>query len=186
MSRLETDASRLLKPMLDEKLSLDLSVDSQELLAAWATKTALMIQYTQGNFAIPSKVYHEFFTTRKPPRRSVIYLARKTMDRMPNGSHSINWRLGIGEKVASALDQGEMYAVTFFIKNVVLQIVGFELRTAFDPNLQFPQRFQSYVQRLWPPWLSIRWPPENPSLDDRSALEFALALTEIRRRPLIS
>lgn len=185
MSQLESEASKLLKPMLDEKLSLGLSVDSQELLAVWTTKTAMMIQFTQGTRAIPVKVYHELFRSRKPPRRSVIYVARKTMEQMPNGSHSINWRVGIGEHALSAVDQGEMYAVTFFIKNLVLQIIGYELRTAFDPNVEFPQRFQPYVQRLWPPWLSVRWPPENPSLDDRSALQFAFALNEMRRRPLI-
>jgi len=184
MSRLEDEASRLLKPMFDETINLDLSVDSQQLLGTWATKTAMMIQFTQDHRAIPIGVYRELFESGKPPRRSVIFVARRVMERMPNGSHSINWHIGVGAD--PVVDKGEMYGVTFFIKNLVFQIVGYELKTAFDPNLEFPHRFQPYIQRLWPPWLSIRWPPENPSFNDQQTLDFAFGLNEVRRRPTVS
>src|SRR5712692_5919903 len=58
MSELERSASELLKRMFDEKIHLHLaSGEGQQLVAQWAMKTALMLQFTQPQPSIPMAVY---------------------------------------------------------------------------------------------------------------------------------
>lgn len=185
MSDLETAASAILKPMFDERIHLQLDGGKgQEVVARWAMKTALMLQFTQPQPSIPLPVYPEFYRTKLPPKKAVIYVAHHIMDKMPNGGHSLVWNIGMPTADGGQALQGQMYGVTYFIKNLVVQVVGYVLRTIFDPNVVFDQTFQPYVQLLWPPGRGVEWPTQ-PSLDDRRLLAFAASLANMRRRTLL-
>lgn len=186
MSDLEEEASDLLKPMFDERITIHLAGgDGQHLVARWAMKTALMLQFTHQQQCIPLAVYKEFFKSGLPPKKVVIYVAHHLMQNMPNGAYSLNWDVGINRADGSVDLQGEMYGITFFIKNVVAQGVGYLLKTAFDPNVEFDQTFQPYVQLLWPPGRGVIWPPGTPSLDDRQLLAFAQSLAKMKARSIL-
>ena len=186
MSDLEDDASDVLKRMFDERITIHLAGgDGQQQVARWAMKTALMLQFTHQQQCIPLPVYKEFFRTGLPPKKLVIYVAHHSMQDMPNGAHSLNWDVGISTADGSVDLQGEMYGITFFINNLVVQAVGYLLKTAFDPNIDFDQTFQPYVQLLWPLGRGVIWPPGPPSLGDSQLLAFAQSLANMKARSMI-
>lgn len=186
MSALEEEAGALLRAMFTEHITMQLASESQILLARWAMKTALMLQFTQKLHGLPDTVYREFHAIQRPPAKCLIYLARREMVQQPSGGHTIVTELGMPSASGGITKLGHLYGVTFFIKNLVMQVIGYVLQTSFTPNLQFPQTFQPYVQRIWPSGPSVSWPPPNPTMTEHQALEFGLALAHIGRRPMIS
>jgi hypothetical protein len=180
MHDLEDAASPILKRMFDETLTIQLprSDDAaRRALSKWIFKTALMIQYEQHQGSVvPMHIYREFAVRQELPKRCVIFLVRHTVGRMPNGAHSFNWtveHLGPSGEVDL---KGEMYGVTFFINNLGMQVVDFD--TPFSFNAKFPQTFEHYVQRLWPPGYPVTWPDTN-SLTDAELVRFARELRDI-------
>jgi hypothetical protein len=185
MKGLEDQANPLLKRMFDESFAITLLVgDTQLAVARWIVKTAMMLQfaYTQETTpAIPEADFKEFANDRTIPGNCVIFLARHRVQQIPNGSQSIAWDVSSNPRRPGVRFHGQLYGVTFFIKNLVMQIVGyrFDVATNAQLNLRFPLRFAPYVQRLWPMERRIEWPPSGPSLDDRQLVAFAAALAEI-------
>lgn len=170
MSDLEDSASRILKRMFDERVTLSLGSVNLELVARWCMKTALMIQFIRDVRAVPDEVYADFYKTKTPPTGSIGFMARH-VGRISNGCNSINYAIN-AERPA----QGQLYGVTFFIKNVVVQIIGLEFERGL--NIRLPGAFAAQVQPLWPERGSVIWPPRT-SLDDDRVLAFARSLTEI-------
>ena len=171
MSDLEDQASRILKRMFDEKVSLSLSGDSLRLLSRWCMKTALMIQFIRDVRAIPEAVYDQFFEARTPPTNSLGFIARHA-GLISNGANSILYGINAGRP-----DQGQLYGVTFFIKNVVVQVIGANFDRGL--NIRLPHAFTGQVQPLWPETGSVTWPP-GTRLDDQSVLAFARSLLELQ------
>jgi len=179
MADLEDAASSVWKRIFTEQVALSLS-DSRLLLARWAMKTALMIQFLHRESAVPGSVYKDFYNASRPAPNTLIYVARRTMERMPSGAHSLNSRLEYrSQGKDQPQDLGELYAVTYFIQNVVLQVIGFRLTVKSMPHLDFPQTFQPFVQRVWPPYADLRWPPDNPTMTEQQALQFGVELKAI-------
>ena len=181
MADLENEASVLLKRMLDEKLSIALSGDSLELLARWAMKTALTLALTQPMNPIPDTVYKEFFATRTPPTGTVIFLARRAIERNPSGGHLIETEL-LDPNSNGRL--GHLWIETFFLQNLVFQVVGYTLNVKAGPNVHFPQKFAPFIQGIWPARETVYWPPPTATLTERQTLEFAFALAKIRRKTM--
>ena len=184
MKGLEDYANPLLKVMFDERLAIALhgSDTTQLKVAQWIVKTAMMLQlaYTlETTSAIPDLVFKEFARSQIIPDDCFIFLARHSQQRIPNGMQNMGWRLESNSR--SGVDfSGQMFGTTFFIKNVVVQVVGYSLDTSGTKlDLRFPQRFAPYVQRLWPMSRPIEWPPTGPSLDDRQLIAFAEAMADI-------
>lgn len=181
MHQLEEAASGILKSMFSEKVTIHLPMGEDPtrlLLARWAFKTALMIQSTNNQSVAPDAVFHQFYQEQRPPRRSVIYIARHKMGMMPNGAHSVAWDIDL-----AAHYTGVMYGVTFFINNIVMQVVGYHLdtpATSVAPDLVFPQTFSQYVQRLWPAGYVVVWPPDQPSFTDQDLVRFGAELALIQ------
>lgn len=185
MKALEDEASPVLKRMFDEKLSIRLaSGDAQLSIARWVLKTAMMVQYTQEQSVIPAPVYKEFFDRQRMPLGCAIFVARHQMGQMPNGSHSVGWELGGGTSATPRIPfHGQMYGVTLFIENLVMQVIGyrFDDEVAVELTVPFPAQFRPYVERLWPMGFGVDWPPARPSLDDQQLIAFAASVAEVDR-----
>lgn len=76
MSDLEDDVAPILGPLIDGEERL-LGATNRELLAAWATKTVLMIQQAMPTAARVSTGadYQNFYARRRPPRDARLWLA---------------------------------------------------------------------------------------------------------------
>lgn len=184
MKALEDANNPLLKRMFDESFSIRLLAgDTMRSLAQWIFKTALMIQYIQTQSAIPAVVYDEFFGSGQTvPDHCWIYLAHHTMGEMPSGSHSVAWEVGASPDLRPGVPyHGQMYGVTFFVKNLVMQVVAYRLDvpSKLSLDMRFPQRFRPFVQEIWPMGWGIEWPPSKPSFTDEGLRDFALGLAEI-------
>jgi len=187
MSQLETAAAPILKPMLTETISVSLSggaTGSLSILAKWAMKTALMIQYAHRSPAIPGMIYQEFHRTQLPPPQCWMFLARHMKRGIPNGANSIQWRVdGPPGPRGEVTHWGEMYGTTFSIANLVVQLIGYvPTVTGASGTFQvdLPQASLPYVERLWPPSGSVAWPLQRPVLDDAGLLAFSRALTGMK------
>jgi hypothetical protein len=185
MKGLEDENSPLMKRMFDEKFSVRILAGPTQLsLARWILKTAMMIQYIEGPSVIPSAIYREFLASDLTiPDHCWIYLARHTMEQMPNGSHSIAWDVGATPHPRPGVPyHGELYGVTFFIQNLVMQVVGYRLDSPsrLGLDLRFPQRFRPYIQEIWPMGWGFNWPPDKPSFNDAGLRDFAAGLAEMR------
>lgn len=184
MKGLEDGASPVIKRMFDEKIAIGIPAGSDPTrvtLAAWAFKTAIMLQFQARGSVIPLSVYREFYVTKRPPTSCVVYLAHHTVGRTSCGHHSIKW--AVSAPIPSSLGgqyEGDMYAITFFVKNVVLQVVGYHpsLPDPFGFRVGFPQTFAKYVQRLWPSGYAVQW-PVGRSLSDAQLFTFGTELTKI-------
>jgi hypothetical protein len=187
MSRLETEASAVIKPLLNETLAIPLTGGtggSLTLLARWAMKTALMLQYVHRDPAIPPAVYEQFHSTQLPPSQQCrMFLARHAKHGIPDGAHSIGWSVkGPASPSGAVAYEGLMYGVTFCIANVVIQIVGYvpTVPAAGTFTLNYPSPYWGYVEQLWPAVAGITWPLSRPVLDDPSLIAFSRALAGIR------
>lgn len=187
MSRLEDEASALIKPLLNETLVIPLTGGpggSLTLLARWAMKTALMIQYVHGAPAIPRAVYEYFYATRVPPPspQCQMFLARHTKHGISDGATSIGWSVkGPPSSMGALAYEGEMYGVTFWIANVVLQIIGYVpiVPAAATFTLNYPSPYWGSVEQFWPAVAGITWPLSRPVLDDAGLIAFSRALREM-------
>ena len=184
MSQIEKRTSKLIKVMFNETIALQLggaSDGSQYRVAQWAMKTALMLQYVHPDDCIPAAVFREFYATRQPPQECVIFLARHHVQRTATGAHSLAWSLNVGSATGSEERiRGDMYGVTYFIQNVILQVIGYRLPVRGTPDLVFPQAFAPYVQRLWPIGISVDWPP-SLRMNDAQLVAFGRSLEAIQR-----
>jgi len=184
MSSLESEASALIKPLLNETLPIPLTGGSGgnlTLLARWAMKTALMIQCVQRGSAIPPTVYEHFYATQLPPPspQCQMFLARHTKHGISDGATSIGWSVkGPPSSAGAFAYEGEMYGVTFWIANVVLQIIGYVpiVPAAGTFTLNYPSPYWGYVEQFWPAIAGITWPLSRPVLDDPGLIAFSRAL----------
>lgn len=186
MATLEGVTKILLSRMFDEKLTLQFDDESKRTLACWTMKTALMLQLVHPLRAIPQDVYADFYKTRVPPRSTVIYIARRRMERNPTGGNVVSTDLNLTAADGSPQTIGIVYGVTFFIQNIAFQVVGFQMAIASQPNVEFPQEFRPFVQRLWPTGERVIWPPlDQPTLNEKQSILFTIAPSRIKPGPTI-
>lgn len=185
MKGLEDAVAPTMKRMFDGYPAIQLPAGddiTRRALSEWAMKTALMLQFQGRGSAVPPPVYQDFYASKQPPPHCQIYLASHILERMPNGAHSISWDVSAGSPPpAGVVHKGQMYGVTFFVSNVVLQVIGlYPLPPrGVGLDIKFPQTFAGYVQRLWPAGYPVAW-PFTPSLSDAQLVRFGTELTKIR------
>jgi hypothetical protein len=68
LSVLENDVRAILAPMIHGAKTVSLSRDSQELLATWAVKTAMMLDLSNGTPIIQAGFYRDLRLQRRSPR----------------------------------------------------------------------------------------------------------------------
>ncbi len=149
LSVLENDVRPVLAPLIRGH-ERTLSVDEQRRLAAWAAKTALMLDLASGAPVIPSGFYYEFRQQRTPLRSQVVWLGAYLGNKKAIWAEHRGLHIGIG---GDELSNG--FVTTFSVFRVVFQIVGhFTVGGAtFNDN------------RLLNAALAPIWPPQNEALD---------------------
>src|SRR5260370_13568283 len=144
-------------------------------------KTALMLQLVHPLRAIPQNVSDAVAKTGEPPGSRVIYIARRRMERNPTGGNVVSTDLNLTGADGSSQTIGNLYGVTFFIQNIAFQVVGFQMAVASQPNVEFPQEFRPFVQRLWPTGERVILPPfDQPTLNERQRTEFTVTPSRIK------
>jgi len=150
MSDLEDDVAPILGPLIDGEERL-LGATNRELLAAWATKTVLMIQQAMPTAARVSTGadYQNFYARRRPPRDARLWLAASgerhagstgplslTLDRPPHRRESF-------------------WAAFLYLGHAVFLIAGPGLSStpALHPD------YSGWTVPLWPGLEPVSWPP---------------------------
>jgi hypothetical protein len=161
MSALEGEAQPLIRPMISSSLEIALQTPAQELLARWAMKTALMVQYLQPQVLIPESMYARFYRERTPSPNARVWVGRYDGRTHPSGYHSYLLD-ATGDTDTGVLHRGHVIGVTFHVDQLVFQVFDQDLPGSL--GFDFPQdhqEFRSTMLSAWPTGLSRRWPPRN-------------------------
>jgi hypothetical protein len=161
MSDLEAEAMPLIRPMTRGVISIPLQAESQGLLARWAYKTALMVQYLQPEVLVPEAIYTRFYRDRKPSDNARVWVARYDGKVHPSGYHSYVLDAS-GTTDAGVLHRGHIVGVTFHVDQLVFQVFDQDLpgSRGFD-FAQDHQIARSTMLSVWPTGLGRQWPPRN-------------------------
>jgi hypothetical protein len=161
MSALEREAQPLIRPMITGNLSVALQGPAQKLLARWAMKTALMIQYVQPQVLVPRSIYAAYHQQRVPSQNARVWIARYDGRTHPSGYHSY-----LLDATGTAPDgtayKGHIVGVTFHFDKLVCQIFDQDMPggVGFD-FAQDHQIARSTMLSVWPTGLGRQWPPRN-------------------------
>lgn len=173
MSDLEVRAKPVLAPLiLGQEVAL--SEDDQALVALWAVKTAMMLEFIHpvNNRAIPAAHYEYLYQRRKVPPGTVIWL----LD-YDGGLIRTHHRCR-GHRVLPEVP-GEppgIYTIVMVIGHLVIHIVG-TIVPGNAWNLDPQDRWTPARRRLWPPRPSgWPWPPDIPILTLDDLMQFAAAM----------
>ncbi len=160
ISRLENEAKPLHRPMLTTNLSMELSESSQAILAKWAIKTAMMVQYLMPpeSDVIPPQTYADFFRAQAPLPSTTVHGALYE-GVVFAGFHAVG--------VSFSQPDGRGYGLTYHIHRLAIQIFGHTLPESMTAEVG--TAVATYAVRLWPAVPQVRWPPartlDQPSLD---------------------
>jgi hypothetical protein len=172
MSDLERAVRPILEPMLIGRAK-PLGRDSQATLAAWAYKTALML-----NFAVPEIVraadpaeYQHLFRYRRPPRAAKIAVAAYS------GVATASYRghaLHVGSKVVGDGAPYNGYTMTFSVGQAAFHVVHTTL-----PNQEVTYSGRDIAQMIrwiWPIQRELFVWTRRPALDEAHFVALADAL----------
>ena len=166
--RLESPASKLLKPMIAGKSAQVLRPHHQALLSAWALKAALMMDlFCPNPRVIPDEEYALFYRREQPVQgRHMVWIAARDL---PLGTDESPWaatykqpvvHVELPPHIASQLPLGQwvdegrvMWRFTIAIGCVVVQVFGLGSPTLVDINTH-----DAPVTRIWPVGRRFRWP----------------------------
>jgi hypothetical protein len=159
MSSVEADVK--LESLIDGKSHV-LNASDQQLLAFWATRTTMMVEYTDDGSRVTSDAQRRFLfdnsAERLPSPERLVWLA--TVDDGKPGA------LGYWHRVAGAAQRGQLLVpgarpnlsqTTFQIGRRVLSVWGHALNRVLeydDPP--------GHVRRIWPLPTLLAWPLEPP------------------------
>ncbi len=162
MSDLEGRSQKFLKKMLrGEKLRL--VAGSQQLLATWAAKTALVIcRMNPENAILPLREYAFIYEHRKPSTSTIVWLSRHTPyvdgDRV---AVSMTRNRSILQSIVSEdsadirelVKNGQAGVVMFSIGELVVTVLShdFPCEMSIGVNARFGARFEDNFQQIWPP-----------------------------------
>ncbi len=162
---LENDVQPVLAPLIrgEERM---LSSKDQHLLAAWAVKTALMLDLFSGKPVIPTGFYYNFRLRRCPHEGQIVWLGAY------RDWHYAAWAQHGGLHVGVSADEPpNAFVSTFTAFRVVFQVAG-----AFDRGITFNEGrlLAAALARVWPPSeQSVDWPPKKLAFGDESLAELA-------------
>jgi hypothetical protein len=170
MSRLEQAAQPILESMLGGRGRV-LHQSGQRTLAAWALKTAMMIDRTNAAVrrVIATQEYQHLHQVGEPSGQIKIWLASYHGDALTMGR---TWGLDANRDVADP-DRGQrdMWGATVVFGAGVFQLFG----TRLAPLLAEAQANAPNVHTLWPYQAPFVW-AQRPAFDDRTLGVFAEGL----------
>lgn len=168
MSALEQTAKTMLEPMLHGRGRV-LHAGGQRTLAAWALKTAMMVEHTHGaaRHVIGRGDYAHLMKQAEPSERVLVWMAAYA------GQHIAMGRMyGLDADMATGPDPDrgsrDIWGATIMFGPVVFQLFGSDISELLEGvQLSVPGCHQ-----LWPYAESFTWTPK-PALDDYGLVAFA-------------
>lgn len=168
MSALEQQAKAMLEPMLHGRGRV-LHAGGQRTLAAWALKTAMMIEHTHGaaRHVIGPADYGRLMAQGEPSEHVLIWMAAYA------GEHIAMGRMyGLDADMATGPDPDrgsrDIWGATIMFCPVVFQLFGSDI----PELLEGVQLNAPGCHPLWPHVDSFAWTPQ-PALDDYGLVRFA-------------
>lgn len=165
MSDLENKSKRLLIWLMELR-SLHLSTEDQNLVALWATKTAMMLGFTHPTRrSIADADYHHLYEHQQPPPFTHVWIARY------GGSEPDPFYRHHGLQFDSPSGRrGTGYGATMCLEHLVLRVFGHdlgeELELAHHPQVARAQRV------IRPATGGCSWPPSG-AMDAAGLLAYA-------------
>jgi hypothetical protein len=174
LSVLEKDVQRILSPMIlgpqpGEPLRLPLTANEQELLATWAVKTALMIDFCGKNApVVPAYYYQQLRMYRKAlPNMVVLAAAYNGKQHVAFGAHG-SLHLNI-----TPSQPPNAFMTLFTVYRVIFKVFGY-IGTEVPQNVMYDSAFDHGVSRIWPATgHSIEWPRNGLAFNDDALMPFA-------------
>jgi hypothetical protein len=162
LSVLENDARPILAPMINGTGSFTLTSDQQKLLAAWALKTALVLDLVSGAPMIPAGFFYAFRQRREALPNTAVWIGAY-LDK------SAIWVDHHGIPAEKPTD----FVTTFTVGRVVFHIVGMidEGTVALPTDTPALWRLAPRYQE------SIAWPRDNLAFGDESLRSLASSVT---------
>jgi len=177
MSTLEGRAQGMLTPLLQER-GRELHRDGQGVLAAWAMKTATMLEYSHPRaLAIGQEDRTWLFEKGEAPPRTQVWIG------VYSGEQLNTWYMSdrfdaLGEAVGTGATP---YGITFLMGRVVFQLWG---RGDSERVLQTKGPLRKRLQQIHPYQRSLTVTPAS-ALDDRLLKDAALSLRQPGKRNMI-
>lgn len=151
------DLENRARPFLKEMISggpVALDADAQQVIAAWAAKTAMCVERTFPNAtqAIHKDYYRELYAHRSKPPDSLTVWAGCYGGATPYGISHRSWPLWRFTR----RQPSKMFQATYRIGYLIIQLLGAVID---DDFVLMNDRSQSLIQ-LWPPLeAKLIWPP---------------------------
>lgn len=182
MSDLEQSAKPMLEGMLHGH-GRQLHAGGQRTLAAWALKTAMMVEHSQGasRHLIGAADYAHLFERLEPSSRVRMWMAAYGGDVIT----AMGSNFGLDTELAGGglpdPDRGarEIWSATVSFGPVVVQLLGSDIAEVLQG---FKVRVRG-CHRLWPTHRSFTWMP-RPALTEHELVGFAEGLVRERLRQL--
>lgn len=160
LSQIEQTVRRIIKRM--QEGATVLSQEEQLILATWATKTAITLQYTKRVPAVPVRRRKWLYEHQTPPPDTGVWMATYTGDRAIRG---ISQELFINQAETEATAHPNGQLVTFIIGSVMFIVITFYVKTTI--SIRYPPRLQEHLLAIWPATGSILpWPAEHGVSND--------------------
>lgn len=168
MSDLEAAVKPILGPMMTRGWVTTLSAPTQQTLAFWAVKTALVIEHLHPRHrVVGDSEYGGLFAAQQPLPTHVVWIGRRNSPgdnlvsslkeslnriQVPADNHKMT------QAIRQATDNGaRMYRFTFSIGHVVFQVFGHNIPMTLQ--IEGGTGFHDVVQQIWPPKSDVTWPP---------------------------
>jgi len=169
LSVLEKDVQPVLAPLIRGE-ERTLTVDEQRVLAAWAAKTAFMLDLASGTPVIPTGFYYELRQLRTALPSHVVWLGAY------NGSQKAIWAEHRPLHIGIASDEEPNgFVTTFIVFRCLFQVVGHFTRGGATMN-----DTRLIARGLWsiaPPRAdAIRWPRDRLAFGDDALTELAASI----------
>jgi hypothetical protein len=163
LSVLENDTKPVLTPLIKGEPLGDLNEDEQRVLATWAMKTVLMLDFANPvGPMIPLGFYRHFHQLRRPLPGAVVFLGAYS------GNMAIKaWQEGLYVPDSSGRppDEPNGFVSTFSLSRVVLQVMGHFTRGG--ATFKEGRLVSVALHVIWPPSRrGIRWPRSSLAFND--------------------
>ncbi len=170
MSNLEHRAQPTLTAMFHGKRTV-LTPSDQLLLATWATKTAIALQYLDKRGREPSWQHRRWIAANASPPPGVAvclgaYSGEKLMRCLMKNQY-LPWAPGdLGDR-----DNPAIHWITFNLGQLVIQTLF--ITTSLEIDVRIPLEYEAYLAPIWPNRdRDVVWPPPS-ILDDAEFDSFA-------------
>jgi len=178
LSTLENDVRPILAPMIVGQPQRLMAAE-QEKLAAWAAKTALMIDLAhRGQSIIPEGFYRDLRLRRSALPSHTVIISNY-------GGNWAAWAQGQTLRADPSDDSSRPvgFVITFTVFRVVFQVMGHFTAGSMEVN-EGRWQYAPCIERIWPIWkMPVQWPKSHYGLYDKSLEEFAGSVNVVVPEP---